>query len=171
MPSIEINAGSKAMDYCFTCDKATLHNGAFLRWEDNSLEDVCYCTVCQSVHRSLLDDGVPHVKHQAHVHETAMKYLKACTTEDEKLMKEVTEEFRHPDQGGDFSRKSFLFYLESMEEAPVLYGNNPDQWPMDDHYVRQLQQQCERVRTVVTMARGGRRRPSTPPTLPGGLKR
>ncbi len=171
MPNIEINAGSQATDYCFVCDRTTLHNGAFVRWEDNSLEDVAYCTVCQSVHRSLLDDGVPHKNHQEHVHKIAEEYLRACSTEDQALLREVTDEFRRPSQAGGFSRKSLLLYLEVMEEALVLYGNDNDKWPLNSYYLGQLQQQCEGVRTMITAVRGGRRRPPTTPTLPGGLKR
>ena len=160
MPQLEVMADRSANDYCFVCDETTRHHPANARWEDGSIEYLCFCTKCRTVHESVIDDRVPHQERQREVHTVVERYLQAVVDQDETKLNDIS---------GDF-RKDWLFGLQVMEEALVVQENEPIKWTLDAEALHALWHNCDKIRAMIETLRGRPRKPTTP-TLPGGGKR
>lgn len=64
-----------------------------------------------------------------------------------------------------------LLGAEVLDEAIVLYKNEPHRWSLDDLSIFIITKAWQKYEGIVTAQRGGHPRPATTPTLRGGGRR
>jgi hypothetical protein len=109
----------------------------------------------------LNSEVVPPASHQADVHRMAKEYLTACLKLDKQALSDLLARFQN----------DRLLGLEVLDEAMVLYKNDPSTWPLSQMGVAMMTKYWQAHYDEVMRMRGGRERQTTTPTLRGGGKR
>lgn len=104
----------------------------------------------------------PPEAHQDEVHALAKDYLRCQNSRDKLGVQKLLTEFE----------KDVLLGVEVLDEALVLWKNDPKSWPqVDNELAFYIGEHYDRLYKEVVKLRGGRPRQTTTPTLRGGGKR